>query len=106
MELEDTGIERLRELYINLTGRILPRLAKEDGWIITSDHCFQRVVLDNIFGDIWYNHLDKNSEKPAYKQLSKDELVSAVRISREMEKNGRDYVEKLNTKSLKYRGKN
>jgi len=106
MDLDSSNVPRLRELYLNLTGRILPKLAREGEWTITEDHCFQRVVLDNVFEDVWYNHLDKNSEKPAYKQLGKKELISAVRISREMERKGKNYVERLNRKSLEYRGKN
>lgn len=89
MDLKSSNVERLRDLYMNLAGRILPQLAKGQGWTITEDHCFQRVVLDNVFEDIWYNHLDKDSEIPAYKQLSKDELVSAIRFSREMERKGK-----------------
>ncbi len=106
MDLEDADTEGLRELYMDFTSRILPQLAREGKWTITEDHCFQRVVLDNVFEDMWYRHLDKNSEKPAYKQLSKKELISAVRISREMERKGKSYVERLNRKSLEYRGKN
>ena len=105
-DLKHAEIGRLREIYLNLTGRILPQLAEEGGWVIVRDHCFQRVVLDNVFEDTWYNHLDKDGDNPAYKQLSKSELISAIRISKKMERNGGKFVEKLNEKSLEYRDKN
>ncbi|EGQ43548.1 MAG: hypothetical protein J07AB43_15390 [Candidatus Nanosalina sp. J07AB43] len=101
----DSSVDDLRDLYLNATAEVLPQLAAENSWVIRFDHCFQRVVLDNVFDDVWYNHLDKSSSKPAYKQLSHDQLVSALNLCREMEKMGSKKVEELNRKSLKFRGK-
>jgi hypothetical protein len=104
-EYESSNIEELRGLYINSTSEVLPQLASENNWVIKFDHCFQRVVLDNVFGDVWYNHLEKSDSKPAYKQLSRNQLVSALNLCREMEKKGGKKVEELNKKSLRFRGK-
>ena len=101
----DSSTEELRELYLNATAEVLPQLARENNWVIRLDHCFQRVVLDNIFDDVWYNHLEKSGSEPAYRQLSRDQLVSALNLCREMEKTGGKKVEELNRKSLKFRGK-
>lgn len=101
----DSSIEGLRELYLNATAEVLPQLARENNWVIKFDHCFQRVVLDNIFEDVWYNHLEKSGSEPAYRQLSRDQLVSALNLCRGMEKAGGEKVEELNRESLKFRGK-
>ena len=101
----DSSIEELRELYLNATAEVLPQLARENNWVIRFDHCFQRVVLDNVFDDVWYNHLDKSGSEPAYRQLNRDQLVSALNLCRDMEKAGGEKVEELNRKSLKFRGK-
>lgn len=99
-----SSIEELRDLYLNATAEVLPQLAGENNWVIKFDHCFQRLVLDNIFDDVWYNHLEKSGSEPAYKQLSRVQLVSALKLCREMEKLGGEKVEELNRKSLKFRG--
>lgn len=101
----DSSIEELRELYLNATTEVLPQLARENNWVIKFDHCFQRVVLDNIFDDVWYNQLEKSGSEPAYRQLSRDQLVSALNLCRDIEKAGGEKVEELNRKSLKFRGK-
>lgn len=104
-DYESSSIEDLRDVYLNITGEVLPQLARENNWVIRFDHCFQRVVLDNVFGEIWYNCLDKDSSKPAYKQIERDNLISAVKISREMVREGGQRVEELNEKSLQHRDK-
>ena len=105
LKYSDSSLQDLRELYLNATAEVLPQLARENNWVIRSDHCFQRVVLDNVFDDVWYNHLEKSGSEPAYRQLSRDRLVSALDLCREMEKAGGEKVEELNRKSLKFRGK-
>lgn len=33
------------------------------------DHCFKRIILDQMFQGVWYNFV----EKPAYKHLTEDQ---------------------------------
>jgi hypothetical protein len=40
------------------------------------NHCFNRVILDWVFSDCWYNHLDKN--RIAFTQLSIPQLQSSI----------------------------
>ena len=40
------------------------------------NHCFNRIILDWLFKDCWYNHLDKN--KIALSQLSEPQLSQAI----------------------------
>jgi len=105
MASEDKIIEELRSKYIHVTSKILPNLAREKNWVIRQDHCFQRVILDNIFGDIWYKYLDKDGEKPAYQQLDHDELEEALELANKMQRNGSESVDVLNSKSLHFRDK-
>jgi hypothetical protein len=91
---------------MDLTANKLPQRASSNNWVIIFDHCFQRVVLDNVFDDCWYNKLDKNSQTPAYKQLDKEQLKQAITIAEDMINNGHSRVKELNNQSLEYRGKN
>jgi hypothetical protein len=39
----------------------------QQDWPIQADYCFARVVLGNLFYDVWYDHIDG---RPAYKHLT------------------------------------
>jgi hypothetical protein len=99
--LSGTDISTLREEYLRKVTKELPAKAQtSDGWPITDDHCFARVVLDNIFEDEWSHHI---SRSPAYKQLSEAQLQAAITIADRMLTNGRPAVEELNDRSLHWR---
>ncbi|MEZ3117662.1 hypothetical protein RYH80_17225 [Halobaculum sp. MBLA0147] len=92
----------LREAYLERVEDRLPARARAAGdWPIHEDHCFARVVLDNVFGDEWYAHVDGS---PAYERLSRAELERAVDIADRMLSEGRPAVIELNEKSLRWRG--
>ena len=101
--LDGENISELREAYKRKVTDELPEKAqRNDGWPIHLDHCFGRVVLDNLFQDEWYGHVDG---RPAYENLSEEELRDAIRIADEMLQRGRPAVERLNDNSLRWRGK-
>ena len=57
--LDGENITRLRETHTRKVHEELPERARQsDGWPIRLDHCFDRVVLDNLFEDEWYDHVD------------------------------------------------
>lgn len=61
---------------------MLPAQARASGsWLIEADHCFARVVLDNLFGDVWYHHIDG---RPTYRHLSQDELQTPIETADQM----------------------
>ncbi|SNR70048.1 hypothetical protein SAMN06264855_14213 [Halorubrum vacuolatum] len=92
----------LQDEYDRKVNRMLPQVAAAvGGWPIRFDHCFGRVVLDNVFEDEWYGHV----ESPAYKNLSEAQIREAIEIADRMLQEGRPAVEELNDKSLEYRGK-
>lgn len=93
----------LLQTYFHLTREILPTRAQYEGWVVTADHCFQRIILDNIVGDAWRNQL--TGKGPAYRQLSDEQLERAVRLAIEIEREGDLFLRELNRNSLHWRGK-
>ena len=59
--------------YIRLVNDVLPQTFTQP---VRFNHCFARIVLDWLFQDVWYNHL--NRKIPAYQQLSDRQLLAAV----------------------------
>lgn len=88
--------------YMVLTKEIMPEMARDPSvkWPVQNDHCFQRIVLDNICDGPWFNHLSR----PAYKSLSHDQAVRAVQLCEDII-GGRVDLFDLNRKSLNWRGK-
>ena len=101
--LRGDDLSQLRDTYRRKVHQELPERAQNsDNWPIHLDHCFGRVVLDNLFEDEWYDHVDG---RPAYEHLSTQELGAAIDIADRMLAEGRPAVERLNENSLRWRGK-
>lgn len=69
-------LSELKELiaeYQELINVTLPSIYKSP---VRYNHCFNRIILDWLFGDCWYNFLD--TKKTAISQLSKDQINSAI----------------------------
>jgi hypothetical protein len=99
--LDGGNLSELRAEYSQKINEELPERAQNsDGWPIHLDHCFGRVVLDNLFEDEWYSHVD---DRPAYKHLSQKELQEAIEIADRMLTGGKPAVEELNQNSLRWR---
>ncbi|MEM9674995.1 MAG: hypothetical protein AAF992_20550 [Bacteroidota bacterium] len=97
-------IDELRQQYIELTNEVMPSLAREKNWPVQFNHCFQRIILDTLFQDCWYNHLNRSRRIPAYKQLNNSQLQQAIDIAQRMISSS-ETVLKLNRNSLAYRNK-
>jgi hypothetical protein len=99
--LDGTDVGARRERYRTLVDERLPEAARRAGdWPIREDHCFARVVLDNVFEDEWYEHVDG---RPAYEHLSADELAAAIDLAERLLERGAPFVEALNDRSLRWR---
>ena len=100
METENT--RDLVDAYLHLTKEILPSLARSSrqDWPVREDHCFQRIILDTICDDVWYEHLDR----PAYKNLTHDQAQRAVDLCHKIAEGHAD-LRQLNNQSLIWRGK-
>ena len=69
--MDDARAEDLRDEYRRLINDVLPSEIQSP---IRFNHCFARVVLDWLFGDIWYDHVDR----PAYRHLTAEQLARCV----------------------------
>ncbi|MEM8536885.1 MAG: hypothetical protein AAGF56_03390 [Pseudomonadota bacterium] len=88
--------------YLTLTKKVMPAIAcrSDVNWPVSADHCFQRIVLDALFKDVWYRHLGK----PAYRHLTPAQAARAVALCEDIIA-GRVDLHALNAASLQYRGK-
>ena len=59
--------------YKHLINTVLP---SKYTFPVRYNHCFNRIILDWLFKDCWYNHLDKN--KTAISQLTNEQFKSAI----------------------------
>jgi len=93
----------LQDRYLELTRHVLPSVARLKGWALKEDHCFMRVILDQLFQDCWYNHLDRRLT--AYKQLNDQQLRHAISLATAIENGDVVMLEKWNRESLRWRQK-
>ncbi|MEM6382562.1 MAG: hypothetical protein AAF739_07810 [Pseudomonadota bacterium] len=104
MSLGPSSVARANPVdrYLTLTRQTMPELARTTrrDWPVRDDHCFQRIVLDALFGDVWYRHLGK----PAYKHLTAGQAERAAALCDAIIE-GRADLAALNAQSLVYRGK-
>lgn len=99
-----SDLSQLRSRYLELTNRTLPQLARQRGFPVSDNHCFQRIILDNILGQCWYSVLPRG-KTPAYKQLSESQLQQAIALAEAIITQPNSYLEQLNQNSLNWRGK-
>lgn len=100
---DDLDRDDLVSAYRRLVLRELPRRAAEEGWVVRSDHCFGRIVLDHTVGRCWYDVLDRH-RSPAFAQLDDAQLRYAVDLARRIEAEGDSLLRRLNDQSLRWRG--
>lgn len=93
-------LARYRELVLGE----LPRRARAEGWVVTADHCFGRIVLDHAVGGCWYDVLDRR-RSPAFAQLADDRLAAAVALAERVLAEGDPLLRRLDVRSLGWRGK-
>jgi len=97
-----SDIPTLREQYLSLVNQQLPEKAKEGALPVRFNHCFARIVLDNLFEGCWYDHLSR--KQPAYRQLDESQLERGIAIAQTMLAAPK-VAAQLNQNSLRWRGK-
>jgi len=97
-------LTQLRKQYLELTNQVLPELAVSQNFPVQYNHCFQRIILDNLFGRCWYEVLERK-QQPAYKQLTEEQLEQAIMIVNSIIAQPDSYLQQLNQNSLNWRGK-
>lgn len=99
-DVPDTDRLALQQRYLELMRVRLPARAAEQAWVIRFDHCFMRVVLDNLFSGQWYEHVPK---RPAYRHLTVAQLQAAIASAEAILTQGAPLLEQLNANSLAWR---
>ena len=107
MSIQDelSGLHRyeLQDRYLELTRVELPAVARMRNWCVKEDHCFMRILLDRLFGDCWYNHLDQRLT--AYKQLNDQQLRKCIEMAEQILECEEETLADWNQDSLRWRGK-
>ena len=96
--------DQLLGRYRALVLEELPCRARAGRWVVTADHCFGRIVLDNTVGGCWYDVLDRR-RSPAFGQLDDAQLAAAVALAERIATEGDPLLRELNARSLAWRGK-
>ena len=91
----------LAQRWLALTRHTLPGLGGQLRWPVRNDHCFQRILLDNACGGVWYDHI---AGRPAYRHAPRETLAAAVALGEAVIVGTEDLTE-LNRRSLAWRGK-
>lgn len=90
----------LTEQYLDLINHRLPAAAQHGEYPVRFNHCFARIILDNVCGKPWYEAI----AKPAYKNMTEAQVKEAIAI-------GQTFLDDpaachdANRRSLQYRGK-
>ena len=93
--------ERLKDELRTLANHTFPKVARREGYPIVMNHCFLRVVYDNLFGQKWQEVL--GTKKPAIHQLDETQLRRAIELGNEVIAD-RETCEIINARSLAWRG--
>ena len=104
-----SDLDALRKEWTVLYSKTLPQLARtrspaQPKWPVALDHCFARIILDNVVGH-GEQQWDRVLLKPAVKNMSERQLRQAVELGRKISAGNVDLCE-LNEASLRCRGKN
>ncbi len=102
-------IEALQAEWKSLYSETLPKLAKsrdsaQQKWPVTLDHCFARIILDNVIGD-GKQQWDKLLAKPAVRNMDEQQLQAAIALGLKIIAGEADLC-RLDETSLQCRGKN
>lgn len=100
-DINDLARTDLEMRWLELTRAKLPALAGKNGWPVSLDHCFQRILLDNAVGGCWYEAIVK---RPAYRHATDAILTEAFRLGEAVAAGEADLHE-FNRCSLAWRGK-
>ena len=98
----DPTRETLKDQLRHQANETFPAAARSGNYPVRFNHCFLRIVYDNLLGDRWQNVLAKGT--PAIHQLDEEQLTEALRIGRSIIDDP-ERCRALNRRSLGWRGK-
>lgn len=96
--MSDTLKDRLRQL----ANTDFPAAARSGDYPVRFNHCFLRIVYDNLFGGKWQEALSNG--KPAIHQLTEEQLTAAIELGERLIDDPA-HCRLLNERSLRWRGK-
>ena len=96
-----TPRKRLEAQWLDLTRTRMPAAACARGWPVHQDHCFQRILLDNACGGVWYDTIVR---RPAY-AFAPDAVLKRAVDTGEAVLAGLVDLAALNRDSLRFRGR-
>ena len=106
VDVVDASEPELQQRWLALARRELPTRARAERWPLRLDHCFMRVVLDEVCDGRWYDHV---AGRPAYRHLGPERLRAAVALAERLASEPPDAAEallrELDAASLRRRGK-
>lgn len=95
--------EALKDVLRHQANVRFPAAARAgEGYPIRFNHCFLRVVYDNLLGAQWQTVLKR--KEPAIHQLTAEQLERAIAIGEQLIEDP-EVCRELNRRSLTYRGK-
>jgi hypothetical protein len=102
MPLSPKQRQTLQQHYLYLTSEKLPELARTGALKspVTENHCFQRIMLDNVCGGQWNTFI----AAPAYQHMSDQQLVQMTSMCNDV-LCGKADLFTLNRQSLVWRSK-
>lgn len=89
----------LETRWLALIRDTLPSLAASRDWPVRNDHCFARIILDQVCGGCWYDHVPA---RPAYRHLGEGRLCAAIEMAEAIAAGSVDLAA-LNQASLAWR---
>jgi hypothetical protein len=93
-------VDELRARWLELTHDVLPARARAEGWRLRLDHCFMRVVLDQLAQRRW----DEVIERPAVRSMTASQIREAIRLAERLAAEGPALLELWDDESLAWRG--
>ena len=102
-------VPALRRELLRLANEVFPAVAKTGDYPVRFNHCFLRIVYDNLLGARWQTVLHDPKERagkglPAYRRLDAGQLASAIEIGHAIIADPA-HCRRLNDASLRWRGK-
>ncbi|WP_198661641.1 hypothetical protein [Lewinella sp. IMCC34183] len=80
--MERDRTDHLRRELLELANDHFPAAARRGGYPIVHNHCFLRVVYDNLFSEKWQRVLDP--KKAAIRQLDETQLRRAIDLGKQV----------------------
>ncbi len=80
MEDKPKGRQEAVKEWEETIEKLVEKSQKSGGYPVTEGHCFQRIILDQLSGGVWYGKI----KKPAKKNMTQKQLEKAIEAGRQL----------------------